>query len=97
MVARGSLTSSLSHLLQNYLNTPPQDYVINNINRIDRNVSPTIAAHGDDNSPYNGIPESTIGIGDAKTFNIDGSDGVIGDHRVPEIWSWESHVGSLPK
>ncbi|KAL7112000.1 hypothetical protein ACP275_05G125200 [Erythranthe tilingii] len=85
MVARGSLTSSLSHLLQNYLNTP-QDYMINNINRIDRNVSPTIAAHGEENSPYNGISESTVGLGNADSVGL-----------VPEIWTWESNVAPVSK
>ncbi|XP_011082101.2 basic leucine zipper 9 [Sesamum indicum] len=53
MVARGSMTSSLSHLLQNYLNTP-QDYMNYNVNRID-NVAPLVSARGDDNSPYTGM------------------------------------------
>ncbi|KAK4401080.1 bZIP transcription factor RISBZ4 [Sesamum angolense] len=48
MVARGSLTSSLSHLLQNYLNTP-HDYMNNNINRMDHVVSPIMAGRPDDN------------------------------------------------
>ncbi|KAI3453950.1 hypothetical protein Pfo_010613 [Paulownia fortunei] len=95
MVTRGSLTSSLSHLLQNYLNTP-QDYMNNSMNH---NVSPIIAARGDDNSPYNGISESAIGLENAETFNSNVSNGVIGDvgSRVPEIWTWESHVAPASK
>ncbi|KAK6116950.1 hypothetical protein DH2020_049325 [Rehmannia glutinosa] len=91
MVARGSLTSSLSHLLQNYLNTP-QDYINNNMNH---NVPPIMTARGDDNSPYNGISsESTIGLENAdSTFNSHVPNGVI----VPEIWAWESDVAPVSK
>ncbi|KAL3619077.1 hypothetical protein CASFOL_036647 [Castilleja foliolosa] len=103
MVARGSLTSSLSHLLRNYLNAP-QDYMNNNImSRVDHIVPPIMAARGDDNnSRYNGAPESTIGIQNAEAFNSNINNvpnEVIGDavDRVPEMWSWESHVNSLSK
>ncbi|KAI3468443.1 hypothetical protein Pfo_025106 [Paulownia fortunei] len=97
MVARGSLTSSLSHLLQNYLNTP-QDYVNNNINRMD-NVSPIMSARGDDNSPYSGITDSNIGLENAETFKSNVSNGVIADAvpRMPEIWTWESHIAPVSK
>ncbi|KAK6137177.1 hypothetical protein DH2020_029074 [Rehmannia glutinosa] len=90
MVARGSLTSSLSHLLQNYLNTPGQDYMTNNINCP---VSPLVSANrGDDhNSPYSGIT-----VENAEPFNTNVSNGVISD-RVPEIWTWESHIPPVSK
>ncbi|KAK4435664.1 Basic leucine zipper 9 [Sesamum alatum] len=78
MVARGSLTSSLSHLLQNYLNTP-QDYTNNNMNPID-NVSPLVSARGDENSTYIGMSiNSTTGLANAKTFNRNIANGVISD------------------
>ncbi|KAG8381984.1 hypothetical protein BUALT_Bualt05G0029300 [Buddleja alternifolia] len=89
LVARGSLTSSLSHLLQNYLNTA-HDYMNNTIN----NVSPIISTHGhrDDNSPYTGITESTVALENAETFNTNVvvSNGV--SSQVPGIWPWESHA-----
>lgn len=79
MVARGSLTSSLSHLLQNYLNTP-QDYTNNNNSNMNHSIPPLMGGRGDDNSPYSGIsPES---------FS---SNGGVGD-RVPDMWTWETHV-----
>ncbi|KAL2490105.1 bZIP transcription factor RISBZ4 [Forsythia ovata] len=89
MVARGSLTSSLSHLLQNYLNTP-QALMNNNIGRMDI-VSPTIAIQGDDNASYPGITDSTQ-LENSNTFN--GTNGVISDTVgcVSDIWPWESHV-----
>ncbi|GFQ03700.1 aig2-like protein [Phtheirospermum japonicum] len=99
MVARGSLTSSLSHLLRNYLNAP-QDYTNNNImNRVDHIAPPIMGARGDDNnSPY----ESSIGHQNAEAFNSNISNApneVIGDavDRVPEMWTWEAHVNSLSK
>ncbi|KAL0330102.1 UNVERIFIED_CONTAM: bZIP transcription factor RISBZ4 [Sesamum radiatum] len=93
MVARGSLTSSLSHLLQNYLNTP-QDYTNNNMTRID-NVSPIVSAHGDENSPYTGATDSTIRLENANR-NI--PNGVITDAESPllEIWtSDQSHIAHI--
>ncbi|KAI3690333.1 hypothetical protein L2E82_48313 [Cichorium intybus] len=51
MVARGSLTSSLSHLLQNHLTTP-QIFNNQNMSRMG-NVSPTITVRGDDHA---GLP-----------------------------------------
>ncbi|CAA0841836.1 Basic leucine zipper 9 [Striga hermonthica] len=83
MIARGSLTSSLSHLLQNYLNVP-QDYANNNTNFV---VPPIMAPHiGDNNSPHNEISGSTIGIQNAEPFNSV-LNGVIG-----EVSTWESHI-----
>ncbi|PIN23852.1 hypothetical protein CDL12_03420 [Handroanthus impetiginosus] len=98
MVARGSLTSSLSHLLQNYLNTP-QDYINNNMNHMNQNVSPVMAARPEDNSPYTAISESTIPLETGEPFNSNVSNGVIVDpvSRVPEMWTWESHGASVSK
>ncbi|PIN15938.1 hypothetical protein CDL12_11417 [Handroanthus impetiginosus] len=96
MVARGSLTSSLSHLLQNYLNTP-QDYVNTNMNQINT-ISPIISTPGGNNSPYSGITDSNIGLENAEAFNNNVSNGLITDAvRVPEIWTWESHVAPVSK
>lgn len=84
MVARGSLTSSLSHLLQNYLNTP-QDYINNNNNsNMNHSIPPLMGGRGDDNSPYSGI---SVGL-EPESFR---SNGGVGD-RVPDMWTWETHV-----
>ncbi|KAL0372020.1 UNVERIFIED_CONTAM: bZIP transcription factor RISBZ4 [Sesamum calycinum] len=88
MVARGSLTSSLSHLLQNYLNTP-HDYMNNNINRMDHNVSPIMAGRPDDNSSFTGLSASPVGLENAEPFNGNVSSGIISD---AEIWTWDSHA-----
>ncbi|KAL2544501.1 basic leucine zipper 9-like [Forsythia ovata] len=77
MVARGSLTSSLSHLLQNYLNTP-QTFMNSNISRMD-NISPTITFHGDDHTLYPGLTSSAIGHENAETFHGSVSNGVMSD------------------
>lgn len=89
LVARGSLTSSLSHLIQNYLSTP-EDYMNNNvINRMD-NVSPLVSGRGDDNSPYSCVTDSGIGLENVETFDSNMTNAVT---HVPEIWTnWESHV-----
>ncbi|KAK1430781.1 hypothetical protein QVD17_13781 [Tagetes erecta] len=49
-LARGSLTSSLSHLLQNHLTTP-QMFNSHNLSRMG-NVSPTITVRADDHGPH---------------------------------------------
>ncbi|KAL6544226.1 hypothetical protein OROGR_010723 [Orobanche gracilis] len=85
MISRGSLTSSLSHLLQNYLNIP-QDYMNNTTNHI---VPPILSIHGDDTSLHNEILESTTGLANAEAFNADAI------NRVPDVWNWEYHVGPL--
>ncbi|KAL3650982.1 hypothetical protein CASFOL_007385 [Castilleja foliolosa] len=86
MVARGSLTSSLSHLLQNYLNVPGQDYMSNN--NINCPVSPLVSVRrGDDNSPYSGVSaDSSIGVDQTadQPFN-----GIVSNGG---IWTWDSHV-----
>lgn len=55
MVARGSLTSSLSHLLQNHLATPQ---IFNGGQTMSRmgNVSPTITVRADEHGPHSGLP-----------------------------------------
>ncbi|KAL2517417.1 Basic leucine zipper 9 [Abeliophyllum distichum] len=77
MVARGSLNSSLSHLLQNYLNTP-QIFMNTNISRMD-NISSTITFHGDDHTLYPRLTSSAIGHENAETFNGSISNGVMSD------------------
>lgn len=92
-VARGSLTTTLSHLLQNYLNMP------HNYMSMDHAVAPIILPGADHNSPYMGVPKSTIGL---EVF----SDAVVSSGlvasidpvgHVPETWTWESHVASVSK
>ncbi|XP_073148696.1 basic leucine zipper 9 [Henckelia pumila] len=95
LVTRGSLTSSLSHLLQNYLNTTPPTYVHNHMNRMD-SLSPLMTACGDENSHnYSAITDShTInGLENADTLGGNAANGVIGDPagRVPDMWSWSPH------
>ncbi|CAN4075794.1 unnamed protein product [Withania somnifera] len=96
MVARGSLTStSLSHLLQNYLNTPQSLSTNNNNNnnnnimcRLD-NVSPTITVHAED-----------AWIENVNAFNRNFKNGSMSDAVscvTSDVWSWESHVPSISK
>lgn len=96
LVARGSLTSSLSHLLQNYLNTP-QTFTNINIGRMDI-VSPTITIQGDDIASYPGIIDSTQ-LENSNTFNGSATNGVITDTVgcVLDMWHWESHVAPESK
>lgn len=49
-LARGSLTSSLSHLFQNHLTTPRM-FNSHNMSRMG-NVSPTITVRADDHGPH---------------------------------------------
>ncbi|CAA0814953.1 Basic leucine zipper 9 [Striga hermonthica] len=97
MVARGSLTSSLSHLIQNYLNTPGQEYMRNN-NNINCPVSPLVSARGDDNSPYSGITtgDSSLGIdqtADQPFSRNVSTNGALSDavNCMQDMWTWESH------
>ncbi|KAJ0802289.1 putative transcription factor bZIP family [Helianthus annuus] len=56
MLARGSLTSSLSHLLENHLTTS-QLFNCQNMSRMGMgNVSPTVTMRGDDHGPHVGLP-----------------------------------------
>ncbi|XP_075506052.1 bZIP transcription factor RISBZ4-like [Primulina tabacum] len=98
LVARGSLTSSLSHLVQNYLNATLQGYVHNHTNRMD-NLSSILTASGEENSHYRTITDSHIGFENHETLSANGTNGVIGDpaSHVPDIWSWPSHVVPVSK
>ncbi|XP_075522604.1 basic leucine zipper 9-like [Primulina tabacum] len=101
LVTRGSLTSSLSYLLQNYLNTTPQTYVHNHMNRMD-NLSQIMTGCADENSHnYSAITDSRIinGMENVDTLGGNAANGVIGDPagRVPDIWSWSPHVVPVSK
>ncbi|KAL4564987.1 hypothetical protein LXL04_029067 [Taraxacum kok-saghyz] len=78
MVARGSLTSSLSHLLQNHLTTP-QLFNNQNMSRMG-NVSPTITVRGDDHPG----PGQHVMVGHADIFK----NGISSDAGscVSDIW-----------
>ncbi|KAL7170855.1 hypothetical protein ACSBR2_035677 [Camellia fascicularis] len=95
MVARGSLTSSLSHLLQNHLTTP-QSFNSQNMCGLG-NVSPTITVGGDDVS-YPGMTvsgkNSTLGLENADAFNGSVKNGIVSEATscVSDNWLWESHV-----
>lgn len=97
MVARGSLTSTFSHLLQNHLSTP-QSFGSHNMCRLG-NVSPTINVEGDDVS-YPGITQnSTLGVRNADAFSGNVNNGVINDtvSCVSDNWAWDSHVPTMSK
>lgn len=101
MVARGSLTStSLSHLLQNYLNTPqPLGTNNNNLCRLD-NVSPTITVPGEDAWSAISGQNPVIGVENVNAFNRNfRNGGAMSDtvSCVSDVWSWESHVPSISK
>lgn len=89
MVARGSLTSSVSHLLQNYRNTQ-KDY--SNINRTmqqHNHIVPPIMR--DDHSPFaRGVSESAVALENHHVYTTS---------PLPDMWTtWESHLDTtLPK
>ncbi|OIS97536.1 PREDICTED: basic leucine zipper 9 [Nicotiana attenuata] len=98
MVARGSLTStSLSHLLQNYLTTPqPLGTNNNNLCRLD-NVSPTITVPAEDAWSAISGQNPVIGVENVNAFNRNFKNGgAMSDavSCVSDVWSWESHVPS---
>ncbi|CAK9141717.1 unnamed protein product [Ilex paraguariensis] len=99
MVARGSLTPSLTHLLQNHLNTQ-QSFRNQSTSRVG-NVSPTITIG--DNTSYPVIPlteqNSTIGLENVDSFNGNFKIGIVGDAGscASEIWPWESHAPTMSK
>lgn len=110
MVARGSLTSSLSQLLQNHLNNPHQSFSTGQNNNMSRvaNVSPTITVRGDDGSSTYppGLTvsgqNSTIvleNVDATTTFNGNVKNGIISDSVscASEMWPWESHVPTISK
>ncbi|XP_059644861.1 basic leucine zipper 9 [Cornus florida] len=80
LVARGSLTASVSHLLQNHLSIP-QSCGTHNMCRVG-NVPPTINVRGDDAS-YPGITvpgqNSTPGLENADAFNSNVKNGIMSD------------------
>ncbi|KAK9077788.1 hypothetical protein SSX86_006126 [Deinandra increscens subsp. villosa] len=93
MLTRGSLTSSLSHLLQNNL-TAPQMFNYQNMSRMG-NVSPTITVGGDGHGPHPGLPvlwqHMTVGLGTTNPdiFNGNVKNGINSDggSSVANIWS----------
>ncbi|XP_052520093.1 uncharacterized protein LOC128071170 [Budorcas taxicolor] len=92
MVARGSFTSSTSHLLQNYLNIyTPQTFSNNN-------MSPTInIVRARDDITYPGVPSSVQSSTFGQLENLDTFNGSINNGGaisdsvscVTEIWPWE--------
>ncbi|KAI3972337.1 hypothetical protein MKW92_035242 [Papaver armeniacum] len=72
MVARGSLTCSLHHLLQNYSNSPQPPIITNNIPRVSE-ITGNLGMQGDEASSYVGMPNSgqvsNIGIDGVNTHN----------------------------
>lgn len=97
MVARGSLTSSFSHLLQNHLGTPPS-FGTHNMCRLG-NVSPTINVEGDDVSFPGMMQNSTLGVQNADAFSGSVNNGGINDtvSCVSDNWAWDSHVPTMSK
>lgn len=107
MVTRGSLTSSISNLLQNHLNTSPQSFGTHNMDRVG-NVSPTITVRGE-NPSYHGLTGSgeTTGSGQTSTLehdNVEHFNGTVDNNIMneavscaSEIWHWESHVPTMSK
>ncbi|KAI3804591.1 hypothetical protein L1987_26255 [Smallanthus sonchifolius] len=91
MLARGSLTSSLSHLLQNHLTTPHM-FNCQNMSRMG-NVSPTITVSGDDLGPHAGLPvpgkHMMVGLGTSPgvfTGNVKNGINSDGGSCVSNIW-----------
>lgn len=100
MVTRGSLTSSISNLLQNHLNTP-QSFGAHNMDRVG-NVSPTITVRGD-NPSYHGLTgsgqTSTLEHDNVEHFNGSVDNSIMNEavNCASEIWSYGSHVSTLSK
>ncbi|KAG9135233.1 hypothetical protein Leryth_013524 [Lithospermum erythrorhizon] len=95
MVSRGSLTSSLSHLLQNYLH-PPQS--------ANSNISPMVSVRSDDTSRFTpgvsvSVQNPTFGLDGMDSFSGSINNGSVGDSVscVTDVWNWDSHVGSVSK
>ncbi|XP_017222394.1 basic leucine zipper 9 [Daucus carota subsp. sativus] len=96
MVTRGSLTSSITNIIQNHLYNTPQSFGTQNIHRMG-NVSPTITVQRDDPS-YPGL------TGSGQTDNVDHFNGNIDNNIIndsvsctSEIWPWGSHVPTMSK
>ncbi|XP_059290604.1 basic leucine zipper 9 [Lycium ferocissimum] len=102
MVARGSLTSSLSNLLQNYLNTPQSLATNNNNNntmcRLD-NICPTINVPVEDSWSAISSQNPMIGVENVNAFNRNFENGAMSDavSCISDVWPWESHVPSISK
>ncbi|KAF5774288.1 putative transcription factor bZIP family [Helianthus annuus] len=95
-LARGSLTSSLSHLIQNHLTTP-QMFNYQNVPRMG-NVSPTITVCGDDHRPHSGLhvpgQHMMAGLGvEPDIFNGNANSGISSDGGscVTEMWPQDAH------
>lgn len=99
MVTRGSLTSSLSHLLQNYLNTSQS---LNHGNMCQgENVTSSVTIQGDD-PPYPRVGvsvQSAVRMENVDNFNGNLKNGVTNDAMscVADMWPWESHAASVTK
>ncbi|MFS8017403.1 hypothetical protein Hanom_Chr15g01379961 [Helianthus anomalus] len=95
MLVRGSLTSSLSHLLENHLTTS-QLFNCQNMSRMGMgNVSPTVTMRGDEDGPHVGLPvpgQHIMGGLDSNPVIYDGNvkNGAIksnGGSCTSNIWS----------
>lgn len=94
-VSRGSLTSSLSHLLQNYLHTPQS---------ANSNISQTISVRSEDTRFPLGVSLSgqntSFGLDGMASFDGSINNGGMGDSAscVTNVWPWDSsHVASVSK
>ncbi|KAL8264067.1 hypothetical protein R6Q59_022197 [Mikania micrantha] len=85
MLARGSITSSLNHLLQNHLTTP-QMFNCQNVSRM-ANISPTITIHGEDHGPCPDLP--VLGMVEPGAYPDMFKNGIISDAGscVSNMWS----------
>lgn len=106
MVARGSLTSSLSHLLQNYLTAPASTTTLgnNNVCRMDNNTMMISDPEGHDYSLQRvaiqqGRLSPTIGLQNVVDSYTHNNGVVISDNNnvvscVSDMWS-DSHITSI--
>ncbi|KAL8101765.1 basic leucine zipper 9-like isoform X2 [Apium graveolens] len=96
MVTRGSLTSSITNIIQNHLYSTPQSFGTHNMDRMG-NVSPTITVQRDD-PLFPGLTGSGQ-TGSVEHFNGTINNGIINDSVscTSEIWPWGSHVPTTSK
>lgn len=90
MVARGSFTCSLNHLVLQTLN-PQNSISCRDLSAV-ANVSPAITVHGDNDSSTGltvPMPNSCLGVDNSNPNNSNYPNGVIPDSVscVSEIWS----------
>ncbi|XP_052170080.1 basic leucine zipper 9 isoform X2 [Diospyros lotus] len=87
MVTRGSLTSSLSNLLQNHLSTPQST----------SSHKPTMAVHGED-ALYTGMTKP-IELESPGAFNDNVKNGILSDgaNCSAENWTWVNRVPTVSK